>query len=635
MNIFAKHKKTLLSLIIFLCKAGLFAATKDEPQEFIDLSVLYMIDSFSTNMNYFIMCALSIGRLMVLMGLLWSFIQMVIGTMEARKVFIGSVTKWLFFLLALHLYPGFSKGLRWLAIEVGTGASGTSIEGVTNALVDYMKELEKLAEAAREGDDQALEAELQGAKSLYEMYKAEYDSAKAKYDSYVNKNVPTYKLTAQFNGLQDLELKMRNASKDVEAKQNQRKAVADNPKGESRTLRALREVLIKDGTSVVPKYKLNIGLKTASGKDTGLISPNAMFRIGLLSSQIIWEKEWAVIESLEVENKEKKSFFNPTKYLPMMNFPVSKIFDLLLCLVAMLALIVVLGVCLIQYIMTLIEYTITSSFAVVLIPCMLFDPMKDMAQKILPTLFAQTVKLIFVTMAMFFSCWSFLQLARNMTETASGFDLNLFGYVIFTGLLSAAFCVFAPKWAQTLLTGQPQMSMGEFVATAAAAGAAAVGGAKVISAGASMAKSGAQKGANATANTAGNIAAMGGAGSAAKQDAAAEGKGKLGQTLAGIKGAAQEGGSRFIGNMKEKAGDFVRGGAKGGKGGASGERSKHSAADDTTGDTSNTRDFARHQTGTGERDASGNEKKRHSTFGEYLRAQAQSGRNNQNRRQGK
>ena len=631
-DLIKKHKKVFLIFLIFLSCTLSFAASKNGGKEWIDTSVLYMIDSFSGNTTYYIMCALKVARLMMILTIFWGFIQMVIGTMEGRKVFIGTVTKWIFFLVALHLYPGFSLGLRRLAIEVGTGASGSSIAGLTKALGSYMEELEALAQAAKQGEYQAIEQELQGAKSVYEMYKAEYDSAKAKYDSAVAQKVPLYKLSAQTNGLRDLEMKMRNASKDVEAKKAQREAVEANPKGETRTLKALHQVLVKDGSSVVSKYKLKLGLETADGKDTGLISPNAMFRVGLLAAQIMWEKEWAVIETTEEESKESKSVLNPAKYIPIMNFPISMIFDLILCLVAMLALIAVMAVCLIQYIMALIEYTITSSFAIVLLPCMLFDPMKDMAQKILPTLLSQTAKLIFVTMAIFFSCWSFLQLSMNISEQSSGFDLITFAYVIFTGLLTAAFCVFAPKWAQTLLTGQPQMSMGEFVAAGAAAAGAAAGAAKAASGAVSKAKSGAQKGANAAVNGAGTLAAMGGAGSEAKQKAAAQGKGKVGQALAGMKGAAQEGGSRFMGNLKEKANDFIRGGGKGGKGGTGGERNRHSAADTTTGDTSNTRDFGRHQTGTGEKDANGNEKKRQSTLGEYLKAQAQSGRNNQKKR---
>ena len=632
-----RQKRFLLVLIVFFSYGTLFAEVKAAGKEWIDTSVLYMIDSFSGNTTYYLMCALKLARLMMIMTLLWNFIQMVIGTMEGRKVFIGSVTKWLFFLMALHLYPGFSYGLRRLAIEVGTGASGTSISGLTKALGNYMEELQALADAAKSGDVQVFERKIQGAEALYNMYKAEYDSAKKKYDDAVEKGSPLYKLTAQTNGLRDLELKMKNAAQEKKILYEQKDAVAANEAGESRTLRALKEVLIKDGASVLPKYKLKIGLTTADGKDTGLISPSAMFKVGSLAAQIMWEKEWENIHKIEEENKEEKSFLNPTKYMPVMNFPISKIFDLVLCLIAMIALLVVMAACLIQYIMALIEYTITSSFAIVLIPCMLFDPMKDMAQKVLPTLLAQTVKLIFVTMAIFFSCWSFLQLAMNLSEQASGFDLNTFAYVIFSGLLTAAFCVFAPKWAQTLLTGQPQMSMGEFVATAGATAAGAMAAGHAAAKGASMAKNGAQKGANVATNAAGNIAAMAGAGSAAKMDAAASGKGKLGQAMAAMKGAASEGGSRFMGSMKEKANDFIRGGGKGGKGGAGGlgERNKHSAADTTTGDTSNTRDFARHQTGTGEKDGSGNEKKRQSTIGEYLRAQAQSGVNNQKRRQGK
>ena len=616
------HKKLTLATVFFCFSfMSAFAASADKGQEWIDTSVLYMIDSFAGNTSYYILVALKLARLMMILMLLWNFIQMVIGTMEGRKVFIGSVTKWLFFLFALHVYPAFSYGLRQLAIEIGTGASGASISGLTNALGKYMEELEALAQAAVNEDYTALEEELKGAQSMFDLYKAEYDAAKTAYDAAVDGGIPTYRLTAQINGLKDLELKMKNSSKNVELRNAQLSAISENPMGETRTLQALRRVLIRNGNSITSKYKLNIGLMTADGRDTGLISPNAMFRVGVLAGQIMWEKEWEVIDNEIEENKNERSRFSPLKNSKLFNFPVSRIFDLALALVAIVALIIVLAACLIQYIMALIEYTITSSFAIVLIPCMLFDPFKDMAQKILPTLFAQAVKLVFITMAMFFACWSFLQLARNISESASGFDFNLFAYVIFTGLLAAVFCVFAPKWAQTLLTGQPQMSMGEFVAVGAAAAAGAMKGASVVGGAASAAKSGVQKGASGAVNAAGSIAAMGGAGSAAKQAAAAEGKGAMGQRLAAAKGALSEGASRFTGSLKESANNFVRGGGKGGaggKGGSNKEINKHTPADKTTGDTNNTRDFARHSTDG-----------RKSSIGEFLAAQRQSGMNNQ------
>lgn len=622
-----KVHKRLFFMFILLFMTVTLSFAEGSGKEWIDTSVLFMIDAFAGNTSYYILCALKLARLMMILMILWECIQMVLGTKEGKKVVIGGVTKWLFFLFILHMYPGFSFGLRKLAIEIGTGASGTSIAGLTRALGKYMDELEGQLAAAKNNDIAQFASKIQAAQGLFDQYKADYDALQKKYDDAVKAGYKPLYLKDNTAARELDQLRMKEKSAEIEnLKKQQQAMIEDNESGASRTLLTLRRVLIKNNNSITSKYKLNVGLKTASGQDTGLISPNALFRIGVLAAQIMWEKEWTVIDTEIKENQENSILFTD----PITNFPVRRLFDLVLTLVAALGLILVMAICLIQYIMGLIEYTITSSFAIVLIPCMLFDPLKDMSQKVLPTLLAQAVKLCFITMAMFFCSWAFLQLVTNISEQTSGFDLNTFGYVIFTGLLCAAFCVFAPKWAQTLLTGQPQMSMGEFVTATGAAVGAALKASHMVSNGKDMAKSGVQKGANTMANAAGNIAAMGGAGSAAKQAAAANGKGKFGQTMAGLRGVAQEGGSRFMGNIKEKVGDFVRGGGKGGKGGAGGERDRYSSADKTTGDVSNTRDFARHQTGIGEKDGNGNEKKRQSTFGEYIRAQIQSGRENQN-----
>lgn len=609
-------KKHILILLFLLVPTFIFAAEKSTAKEWIDTSVLYMLDSFSGNIGYFIFVALRLARLMVLLMLLWNFIQMVIGTMEGKKVFIGSITKWLFFLLALHLYPGFSYGLRTLAIEMGIGASGSSIQSLTKALGEYMDELEILSRAVQNNELKALETELKGSQSLYELYKKEYEENKAKYDAAVEAGYPV--IAAQ-NELIAAELRMKNASKEVRERQKQVSEVASNPNGQSRTLEALKSVLVKNGKSTTSKYRLDISLKNANGKDTGLISPNAMFRVGILAGQIMWEKEWTVINEEWELNKSNGNLI--AKTADFLTFPVYKLFDLVLCIICIITLVIVLACCLIQYIMSIIEYTITSSFAIVLLPCMIFDPFKDLAQKILPTLFAQAVKLVFITMAMFFSCWTFLQLAMNISEQASGFDFTTFGYVMFTGLLTAAFCINAPKWAQTLLTGQPQMSMGEFVATAAAAGGIAAMTKRAGDSAVNTVKTGAQRAGNAAINAAGNLSAMSGAASQAKVNAAASGKGNFGQRIAAMGGAAREGATRFTGSLKENAENFFKNGGKKSSDGSN--RSSLSAADKTTGDTNNTRDFTRHKIP----DKNGQTKS--STIGEYLKAQRESGMNNQ------
>lgn len=611
-------KRILAAVSVFFCGTFAFAENSSAGKEWIDTTVLFMLDAFAGNTGYYLMCALKIARLMLILMLLWDFIQMVVGTMEGRKVFIGSVTKYLFFLFILHVYPGFSMGLRRLAIEMGTGASGTSIAGLTKALGNYMDELEALLQAAKNDDIAQFSAKIQGAQSQFDQYKLEYDAARKAYDDGIAKGYSKYAGTAT-KELEVLELRMKNASTNIDnLKKEQRNMVLDNEYGASRTLLSLRQVLIKNEKDITNKYRLDMGLKTASGGDTGLISPNAMFRIGTLAAQIMWEKEWTAVESDIEKNKEEASFF--FKHSTVANFPLKRIFDILLVLVAIVGLMFVMAVCLIQYIMALVEYTITSSFAIVLIPCMLFDPMKDMAQKVLPTLLAQTVKLIFITMAMFFCCWAFLQLATNISEQASGFDLNTFGYVIFTGLLTAAFCTFAPKWAQTLLTGQPQMSMGEFVAVTGAAVAGAMKTAHALNKIAhGLGKAGGKLGQKGT-NALGTLSAMHGAGSAAKQSAAGEGRGRIGTEMAGLAGAAREGGSRFVGNLREKGENFLRGGAKGG-GGGNVHPAKSAAADKTTEDTDNTRDFARHKT---------DGKK--SGLREYFKAQEEAGRKNQTAR---
>lgn len=102
----------------------------------------------------------------------------------------------------------------------------------------------------------------------------------------------------------------------------------------------------------------------------------------------------------------------------------------------------------------------------------------------------------------------------------------------------------APKLAVALMTGQPQLSMGEMVAamgTAMAVGTAAARGASAVAGGAAtLATQGVPAAVRGAVNARGAVAAMGAAGKTARDEAAALGHGEAGQLGAGLKAMGRE-----------------------------------------------------------------------------------------------
>ncbi len=511
-------------------------------------------------MHSYLMVAIQLGVLLALVGIIWQCLQMVFGTMEQRKFLVGTVTKWFLFLFCLTFYPAVSRGLRVFAVEMGQYVSGASIKEITDEFGAYLDTLEK-ALNTEQGNLQNTIDNLTS-KVSESSFDERGNQAGALRNSYLGSLGDDYYL---------METELYSAQK---KKQEIDSIIAsidtDNPKGAAKTINALRSVLIIDDTDITKKYKLDLAMKDASGNDTGFLSPNAMLRMSVLGAQIMWENTWQrdIVKKWD-ENAEDNKFLKKN----IMDFPFDRIFDLILCFLCEILEVVITCIELIQYVMCIIEFVICITFGIVLIPCLLFDGLKDMAMKLIPSLLAQTVKLSMITICMFFCCYTFLDITKTIIADTNFFNIWMFCYVVFTILLTFALCSNAPKLASALLTGQPQMSMGEFVQTAGA-----IAGGAVAAVGASRAAVGA--GSRFAANRLGDVAAMaggavGGAENAQSHAKSLGGKATLG-ALGGVGGAlgalGKRTGNRIAGGLQNAANyKGKKGGGGGGSSGAYGQ----------------------------------------------------------------
>ena len=110
----------------------------------VDVPVRDIIAYFVNTLGWFTSVALRLARIMALLGIVWGAIQMAFGTLQARKFVTDYFTKFIFFLLIMAFYPGFTRGLKTFALNLGIGASSTSVSTLTQALADYLHDLEKL-----------------------------------------------------------------------------------------------------------------------------------------------------------------------------------------------------------------------------------------------------------------------------------------------------------------------------------------------------------------------------------------------------------------------------------------------------------------------------------------------------------
>ena len=539
--------------------------------KWIDLPVMQVIDYFANTGVYFISIARTIGTILGLIAIIWTCLKIAFGFMETQKGVIGMIAKMLFFIFIINAYPMLCSRLKSFSSGMGTAASGTTVELVIGRLQEFLTKMDQIVKE----QDEAIAGEV-----LAEL--SEDRKAIAAADIW-NQGTPS---TYQPERLLDDRVFEEEVNRVTEARRNQ------HDSSQKRTLEAIRSVLApvdKDGNevedlSLADRYVLkNIYLNAEiDGVNVGsaYLSPNAMLRIALLTAQIMWEKEWTSVEAEWQENFEDNNGITKwaTKTKGLMDFPVRRIWDMFLTFISMLAIVLAMIFSCIQYVACIVEFTIVVSVGSVCLPFILMEEFKDVAAKVMPSLLGQAAKLVMITLCMWFGIFAFLDMALTTIGEGAGFNLTTFAYVFFVIILAWALTQFAPKLAVALMTGQPQLSMGEMVAamgTAMAVGNAAVRGATAVAGGAAtLATQGVPAAVRGSVNARGNLAALGAAGKTARDEAAALGHGEAGQIGAGLKAMGREFQYRTDQKFKSALHGYAHMGAggrgMGGSGGGSG-----------------------------------------------------------------
>lgn len=490
--------------------------------EWIDFPVANAVNYFLGTAASFMTWAVQLGTLIGLLGICWSCVKLAFGTLEPQKAIVGTILKFLMFVAVLNFYPGACKVLQSVAIQMGMRASPKADSVITSKMIELQETLEKTV------SDQV--SRLSGRVSAAEE---------------VLNRADTNPLTAT----------MQDASSGVAvavAKKKLDKYM--NESGDVRTLDAVYDILVpldengnRTDRNLAKKYVLGgMMLKDSQGRDTQYLSPNAMLKIGVLAGNITWAKMFSDAD----ENKKNSTVdTGSAKTAKVAGFPLYRIFDYVLAFVCRITIIAAIIFAILQYVMCLIEFTIVTSVSIICIPCMLMDELKDVAQKVLPSMLAQAMKLVLITMSMYFCMWVFLDFASQVIYSNTEFNLTTFAYVLFAIFLAFAVTQSAPKIAAAIMTGQPQLSMGEMVA--AMGTAAAMGGimARGTMTGASAIKTATPIAARGGVNALGGLNAVMSAGSMASNIAGAAGKNKA---LGFMQGAAGEMGFRAKRNLQSK-----------------------------------------------------------------------------------
>ena len=433
--------------------------------DWVDLPIINAIDYFQVVLCWFMNFARKYGSFFGLIGLVWTSIRLINSRIDMRSAWWDTLSKWFIFILLINFYWAGTNLISKLSNDIGLNAGSgksTIINNFTSLKTRIEAEL-KLQEKWAKGLTDLINAELG--------IELDYMEPNQDVNDYLwqiseSDQISSYKFSSK--------QQKKEFNKKIEEYFKSRPN-SDNTIWGAQTLEALNSVLIMssaDGSSktdltgayVTDKPELNIWLKDSEGKATNYFSSSAIFRIGILTAQIIWEKACMDITSEinsdgEIEYKVKKN----TK------FQVKRIGTYIMAGVCCVCIVFSVAFALIQYVMCILEFTIVQGIGAGFIPFYLFDGTKDIPKKLVPVFTGFAIKILVMVICLIFVINMYLNFAAEQISPTSGnMGWPTFGECIFICLISFILTSNAPKIAMTLLTGQPQLSMGEFVQAAGA-----------------------------------------------------------------------------------------------------------------------------------------------------------------------
>lgn len=448
--------------------SNLCAATKSQGwNSWVDIPVIETIEYFTTLMAQALIWARRYALLFGLVGMIWSGIKVMMSRMAVKQMFWDTFFKWAGFTVLIAMYPMIVYGFLGLATEIGENA------GMGKQMVE--QDMKKLYAQVKQSETYRNYTVNEMTREIYEKTGVQLqNNAFTVHDTYIS-------FMEKVNGeLNDVPIfsseRDRNQAQQIVDEYTDALSDDDCFWFSGLTMAALNSVCTEkkldgsDGNSLSDTYiQLQIYLSDRNGDDTMFISPAAMLRLSVLCGLVMWDR-WSYEFGKENEEIDKNSNFltKGGKKLVHIFSSIPQLVELIFC---QFVLIIAIAFAMIQYIMTIIEYVIVTAIAAIFLPFMLFDGTKDIPKKFIPVMVSFMIKIIVMLVCMYFVMYLLIQHTMNTITESWGINLWAVCEVFFIAALCYILTQNAPKIAQTILTGQPQLSMGEALQGAGTAAA--------------------------------------------------------------------------------------------------------------------------------------------------------------------
>ena len=514
-------KKLFLFFTILFLSSNIFAASFADAANIdfkaMDIPLLDGMAYFMKTMDTFASIAGTLAIALFLVTICWNAFRLWFGTQQIRKAAVDIMLKCLLYTALILCYRGIQNGVLDLSMKIGSLAGGGA-DDLSIAFTDLAESLEQRTKAANEiylklmqnaGDNNTIFSE-QDIEKLMKGFGKTSDEIKEDMNKYgVRKENYNSSYAGSPGSYTGGMWERANFNKSYSGMDKETKNTIKNmiKKGEVdrivTIMNGIRDVFneieiidpysgidtshpantqeyynaINNMKSNVRKYLYSPFIKLSNREETNLwkkedlqrlgvdgvmVSPGAMIKTSVLMGNLLFQ----------INGYETKEKITEGKVFKSISW--QGVFNFILLIIMTLTLVFSSIFCVIQYVMCVFEYFITTSIGILFVPCILFDGTKSFASKLITLFTSYFIKITVMLLCLFWVFSTYLRVGMYVATNEDGANLMMFAYLMFTVLLGFIVTQNAPQIAVTVLNGSPQLSMGEFLHAAGtvAAGAA-------------------------------------------------------------------------------------------------------------------------------------------------------------------
>ena len=405
------------------------------------------------------------------LALLFNAFQMWCSTLEFKKFYADAVYKCLVVMILMNIYPTVITKTYNLATELGVEASGGE-KTVITAFSGIAKQTKRIWNA---GTASMIEQLQTGAgedgkivvdQNLINMF-TEYGMTEEEALAWAKEQgieVSTGKVKRSQKKAQKKAVK---AFKNDTEKQKYMKQSMAIIHAMSQVLTGTSDSAMADG-SVSATEILKMGDETLNNvfynpyiKGTKRLSFSAMMKTAVIIAECASAGSLASTEEIDPSKQSSWEDLAKSKKPHLLFTFVGKL--LMNTFIYKILMLIAVGYCMIEYIVTLIEYLIVAAVSALLIPFFFIDATKQFAMNILKSVFSYFIKILVTTMMIFFVISMYIDLG-SLILARKDLDsiMSLLVYACIT-MLGMVLVKNSGKIAGAVISGNPSMGLGDIV----------------------------------------------------------------------------------------------------------------------------------------------------------------------------